>query len=100
MKLYLISQEHVGGYDTYDSAVVSAKDEQDAKSIHPSDYTTHVTNGKWMGTYSGGDEIGKEYESGSYSGWVDYSDIGKIKVKLIGDSSVPRGLILASFNAG
>jgi len=36
MNLYKISQDTVRGYDTYSSAVVIAKNETDAKNIHPS----------------------------------------------------------------
>ena len=35
MRLYLITQEETGGYDTYDSAVVVAPDARKAKRIHP-----------------------------------------------------------------
>ena len=35
MKLYLISQTENGGYDTFDSAVVAAPDENAAKEMHP-----------------------------------------------------------------
>lgn len=35
MNLYLISQEENSEYDTYDSAVVAAPDEESAKRIHP-----------------------------------------------------------------
>jgi hypothetical protein len=38
MKLWLISQNQTTGYDTYDSAVVVAESETEAKSIHPSGY--------------------------------------------------------------
>ena len=99
MNLYLISQEYVGGYDTYDSVVVSAENEADAKTIHPSSFVTHINNDKFMGTYSGGDSTGQEYE---FSGddWVSFSEIDKIEVELLGVSDVDRGVILASFNAG
>lgn len=33
MKLFLISQDHNEGYDTYDSAVVAAKDEEAARKV-------------------------------------------------------------------
>lgn len=35
MNIYLISQDHVNGYDTFDSAVVIAASEEDARRIHP-----------------------------------------------------------------
>lgn len=99
MKLFLISQNKVSGYDTYDSAVVAAESESDARNIHPNGYVTHVTNGKWMGTYSGGKSIGSEYEN-DCDAWPKYSDIDCIKVEYLGETNKPRGVILASFNAG
>ena len=35
MKLYLLKQNTNEGYDTYDSCVVCAKDEETARHIHP-----------------------------------------------------------------
>jgi hypothetical protein len=99
MNLYLISQDKVDGYDTYSDAVVSAKSAIDARKIHPCGFVTHISNGKWMGTFSGGINKGQEYENETDS-WVKYKDIDVIKVELIGKSSVARGLILSSFHAG
>lgn len=99
MKLYLISQDKLDGYDTYDSAVVAAKDEFDARTIHPSMFVTHHRNGKWMGTYSGGQNIGGEYVNES-SDWVRFSDIDCIIVEYLGTTKKERGVICASFNAG
>lgn len=99
MNLYLISQDNVDGYDTYDSAVVVAKDVQDARKIHPSAFVTHVTDNKWMGTYSDGRNIGGEYVNEMYS-WVKYLDIDCIEVEYLGKTKRERGVILASFNAG
>ena len=97
MKIYLLSQDIVDGYDTYDSAVVIAENEDEARKIHPNILVTHITNGQWMGTYSGGGEyVNKSFE------WVRYSDIDKISVKYIGEADTiqQKGVVLASFNAG
>jgi hypothetical protein len=99
MNLYLISQNANNGYDTYDSAVVAAKSESDARTINPCDYVTHVTDGQWMGTYSGGLSKGKAYKQDSHS-WVSYSNISIIKVKYLGITKIKRGVVLSSFNAG
>lgn len=99
MNLYLISQNTVDGYDTYDALVVSAESESDAATINPSEFVTHVTNGKWMGTYSGGPETGSEYEYQAED-WVNYSEIKHIKVEYLGKTTRERGVVLASFNAG
>lgn len=39
MKLFLISQDKNQGYDTYDSAVVIAENEEQAKNIRIDDYS-------------------------------------------------------------
>ncbi|MTB53061.1 hypothetical protein [Lewinella sp. W8] len=95
MKIYLITQDLVHGYDTYDSAVVSAESEEDAKNIHPSECVTHIKDGMWMGTFTKGGEY--EYTSRN---WVSASNLDQVKVQYIGESKRGRGLILSSFNAG
>lgn len=100
MNLYLISQDIVGGYDTFDSAVVAAESPDDARKIHPgSYYITHISDGQWMGTFSGGPNTGKEYINET-SDWVRYCDINFIKVEYLGKTTIDRGVVLTSFNAG
>ena len=105
MKLYLLSQEVVTGYDTYDSAVVAAESEDDARTIHPSWSVTHVTSGEWMGTYADNATTRKRGIAGNEylnepDSWVRFIDIDKINVRFLGETNEPRGVILASFNAG
>ena len=97
MKLFLISQDAVDGYDTYDSAVVAAKDEQAARETHPSQFVTHHKNGKWMGTYARSRE---EYDMDHSSDWVSFKNIHKVKVEYLGLTKKTAGVICASFNAG
>ena len=40
MNIYLITSKQGFSYDTYDSAIVIAKDAQEAKKIHPNGYNT------------------------------------------------------------
>jgi hypothetical protein len=82
MKLYLLSQDHISGYDTYDSCVVCAKNAEEAKKIHP--------NGKLLSE-----------QNGFQNSWT--LDESKIQVDEIGvaNKNVKRGeVICASFNAG
>ena len=95
MNLYLISQNKVTGKNTYDSAVVAAESNLDARTIHPSEFVTHISNGQWMGTNSNN----KEYESNNHT-WVSYEDIDCINVEYLGETNKERGVILAWFNAG
>jgi hypothetical protein len=94
MKLWLISQDENDDYDTYDSAVVAAETESEARSIHPGDNQLSLKNGKWVGTRPDG----TEYES--YSGTWSRTDA--VKVEYIGEAKegTEKGIICASFNAG
>jgi len=96
MNLYLIKQprENVG-YDSYDSAVVAAMSEDDARAIHPSAFVKHVSANRWMGRGFYGDE----YPTGDNE-WVPYSDRETVSVDRIGTTNKPHGVILSSFNAG
>ena len=81
MKLWLISQNKNNGYDTYDSAVVAAETEAEARLIHPS-------GDEWDGK-----------SDGIYDSWVDATEVA---VYLIGEAieGQKAGVICASFNAG
>jgi hypothetical protein len=78
MKLYRISQTQNPNYDTYDSAIVCADSEEQARNINPE-----------------GDRWGERW-----SAWCKTPD--DVSVELIGtalDDAEP-GIVLASFNAG
>ena len=100
MKIYKLEQDIVNGYDTYDSCVVIAESKEDARKIHPSEYITHIKEGKWMGTYSQGGEY--ETENNEHSTWVHFEDIDQIIVTCLGTAKkgIKRGVVIASFHAG
>ena len=80
MKLWLLSQTEADGYDTYDSAVVAAETELEARHIVPGD-------DGWE-------------EKSSYPSWATKPE--NVSVQLIGTAlagTLP-GVIVASFNAG
>lgn len=79
MKLWLISQSENRKWDTYDSAVVAAESEVQARAMHP---------------------------SGDMDAWLDYWPTwcelpDEVTVRYIGDAApgTPAGVICASFNA-
>jgi hypothetical protein len=79
MKLFRISQTENNGYDTYDSAVVVAASEEEARTMHPSGYDIE-DRGDYLGT------------------WVKPEDV---KVEYLGESiSTTSYVVCASFNAG
>ena len=86
MKLFKISQSVNTGYDTYNSAIVCAKDEVEARKWHP-DGRNHA------------DEKG-DFPDIRYSTWADR--VSQVEVIHIGTASptCPIGIVLSSFNAG
>lgn len=81
MKLWVISQSERVGWDTYDSAVVAAPSEKEARQIHP----------------AGG--IGPE-EWWVWDNWASTPEA--VRVKYLGEAHEGQiaGVIVASFNAG
>lgn len=85
MYLWKISQDVNNGWDTYDSAVVAAKTEEEARNIHPDPY------GNFM--------LCEEFHPRTYGSWCARQDV---KVEMIGvavDGTL-AGVIVASFKAG
>ena len=92
MNLYRISQTENLGWDTYDSAIVAAADEEQARCSSP-DGSVWVNEMQWWGDLDGIESNCK---------WTWCASIKHVKVELIGqakDGTEP-GVILASFNAG
>ncbi len=85
MKLWLISQREHNGWDTFDSAVVAAKTEKIAKTIHPKEsWDTENREDCWKDSYI----------------WASSPDA--VTIVLLGNAKLctKEGVILASFNAG
>lgn len=81
MKLYLLSQSENADYDTYDSVVVAAENEEKARLIRPD-------NAEWDNLESRDD------------GWA--TKIENVEVEYLGEAKegTEEGVIIASFNAG
>jgi hypothetical protein len=88
MKLYKISQNKNTDYDTYDSAIVCAENEEEARKIHPCGMEGY--------NYPQGKE-NWEYEYGTWC-----SSPEDVIVEYIGEAKegIKKGVISASFNAG
>jgi len=79
MNIYLIEDKGDGGYDTYDSAVVVASSEDEARAMHPDGGVTPVVVGE-------------------FSVWAAIKDV---KVTKIGRADNDKAeVVCASFNAG
>ncbi len=87
MNLYKISQSVNNDYDTYDSAIVAAPDEDKARVMHPNGIKSERLDRKTPISFSMGD-------------WVVYPS--DVTVELIGVAAdgTQRSVICSSFNAG
>ena len=92
MNLYKIEQpEENVDWDTYDSAVVAAESEDDARDIHPDDGRSIS---KRHGLAAGGITFAPSPE-----GWT--LDTSCVTVTLLAENvALDAGVIVASFNAG
>lgn len=84
MNIYKISQSERSGYDTFDSAIVTAENEEQARIMHPLEYNENPQD-DW------------------YDDWMHVwaSKPENVKVELIGISkSNVSEFVLKSFNAG
>lgn len=95
MNLYLISQDVNIDYDTYDSVVVAAESEGEARGIHPNEYwiLQNVDDDYWI--------RGNRTKSYNVTGcWAQRPS--EVTVKYLGQAAegTQSGVILASFNAG
>jgi len=75
MKIYLLEQDFVAGWDTYDNCVVIAENKKEAVQIHPSEYVKKIKNGQWYGIYAQKRDGDYETENNNYSSWVHVSDL-------------------------
>lgn len=93
-KIYLLSQKEQSGYDTYDSMIVVAENEDMARKTDPAGHYKWDTqyNG-WLFCFFGGKTEPTERDD-----WAN--TLSNITVKYLGETDEPVGVVLASFNAG
>lgn len=100
MYLYKLTQTINNHYDTYDSVIVCAENEEEARRIHPSSL---LPDNKDAMYYDNGRRLVSEFnEDTDDDTWVEFNPIDQIKVEYIGEASknLKKGVVLASFNAG
>lgn len=102
MNLYLLTQDTVRGYDTYDSCVVCAESEEEAQKIVPN--TFHFEDQDTLRyQYMHGvlwDNYDEEPADEYVAGWPSHQSDVKVKLIGIADPSVEKGVVIASYNAG
>ena len=97
MNIYKLKRTDKLSYDEYDSGIVCAESEEEAKLINISNPDYKWVDNKWIYVR----EDGSICETDGWS-WVDADKLNVIKVTLLGiaDKDIKKGVILASFNAG
>jgi hypothetical protein len=88
MFIYKVSQSLYNGYDSYDSMIVYAENELEARMIHPG--------------YADQDRAVWDTWPSTSNAWITKDQISYLEVEMIGRTrrKVKCGVILASFNAG
>ena len=101
MKIYKISQNVNNNYDTYDSAIVCAENEEEAKTISPDNFYPYDEKTKTFHWWTNQGTKNEQYEPENIcNSWC--SRIEQVDVEYIGEAKkgMKKGVILASFNAG
>lgn len=89
-KLFKVSQNVNRGYDTHDSFVCCAESEHQAKHFHPSKNIVWCEEKGYFVWKMDGDDYYNDT-------WCHPDDV---YVEYLGESAIPVGMILTSFNAG
>lgn len=99
MFVYLLTQDTVRGWDTYDSMVVIAESEEAAKRIHPWE---GVFYNESIETFCFHRSWDPDNRNEVYHGDTWPHNLSEIKVERIGvaDENSKPGVVCASFNAG
>ena len=93
MKLWRIAQSENNNYDTYDSAVVAAETEEDARNTYPGDYDVKWHGTKWLWHLEDGRIL--DHSAGSWT------IPAHVSVEFLSDGYAGKaGVVCASFNAG
>lgn len=83
MNIYFVSQKENYDYDTYDSFVIIADNEEEARYTHPANPIK-----EWDGIKS------------RYDSWCDAEDVTVEYVGKAGEWYIQKTIICASYNAG
>jgi hypothetical protein len=91
--LWLLSQTEAPGWDTYDSCVVAAFDEESAKRVHPTTYgrTYSDEHGAWLDRHGDRDDC---------SSWATTADNVTAERVGVAHGQQSGTVVCASFNAG
>jgi hypothetical protein len=92
LRIYLLTNETVGGWDTFHSCVVAATDEASARLTHPGG-STYVEGKGWCF------RRGQRWVPEPHREWPDPKDVVIVSVG-VADEHVKAGIISKSFISG
>lgn len=98
MKIWLLTQDQNRGYDTYDSVIVTAETEDEARKTWPG-----FGNARWEGDIDDGrwvDENGAALSYYSTDYWATHIHLITVIELGTANEGIAAGVQLASFNAG
>ena len=102
MKIFLLKQTINNTWDTYDSCVVVAENQDAAKRCHPCHHSTYLVDEKGYFYQPNDYEEGKRHYNtfNAHGTWV--ANIKDISAEYLGEAREghPGGVICSSFNAG
>jgi hypothetical protein len=91
--LYRLSQTQNRGYDTFDSCIVCAPDEDTARNYHPSGQVFYHRREVWETAYD------RVLWADAW-GWANNPEAVTVERIGIADETTQVGVVCASFNAG
>lgn len=89
MNIYLISQSTNDDYETYDSAVVIAENEEQAQKTHPEGQYTNLKTGESI-----------QRKEWSLHNWTEPKYVDVVLIGKALDTEFKPRVVCASFNAG
>lgn len=101
--LWSITDPDGGGYDTYDSAVVCAATEHDARRICPNHFFSFRwcdDASTWVRTRMGEHDLAPHDEATELDNWTTPDKVTAVRVGDAGPDMKPGEIVCASYNAG
>jgi hypothetical protein len=100
MKLYLLTRSDVVEYDEFISCVVVAKDDAEARLMHPDGADVVWVNGSWHHRWFDKSGLLLHEQTVGNGGWVAPEDVIVQELGVTNDSHEKKQVISSSFNAG
>jgi hypothetical protein len=99
MKVYLLRRATEPGYDEWYGCVVVAKDEFEARRMHPQGSSYVWENDGWCSRWFGKDGVEQTFRH-SYDGWVSPEAVVVCDIGVPNEDYLEPRVVIASFKAG